>query len=191
MSDVTIGILMRDSLSTIKIVLGALSDEVQEYHSKIIILDNNSLDGSPEAIEIMMKNNLLKTFDIELKRVGALIGERKKNIELMRRKLSEECGTKYLMFVDSDVLLPPRAIPKLIKEMEKNKKLGMMGIVHFPNESHVKMGAAMLRTALAKKIKWRYDNEGCDCINAARQLLEMGYKTEHHKELIARHLMAF
>jgi glycosyltransferase involved in cell wall biosynthesis len=188
--DVSVFIPTRDSLVTIKLILQALQPEFQECKPKIYIFENGSRDGTLEALCAFKHYNTFPDMDFVIKHFDDIGSIRPKSIELVRKNCCDTAKTKYLMFVDSDVLLPPMAILKLKDEFEQDPKLGMMGIFHYPNEQHVKMGATMLKTELAKKVKWKYDAEGCDCLNAARDIAARGYHVRHHPTLIARHLMA-
>jgi len=185
---ITICIPTKDNLPTIKLILVPLS--YQDCFCRIIIMDNGSKDGTLEAVQAMIKNNIFRDLKVELINFGEWSGVKEKNIEKVRYEFSQVSNTKYLMFIDADVLIPPYVIEGMINTMEKNEKIGMLGLKYDVLSDHVKMGATILRTELAKKIKWKYDEEKCDCLYCAEQIVKMGFSVQHFP-VTARHLLAF
>lgn len=187
---ITICIPVRDSLSTIKIILNSLN--YQNVYPKIIILDNGSKDGTFEALCAMKHNHYFKDLNIELQYIGeSPTARRISNLEFVRRKFCEIVDTEFLFFLDSDVLLPPDVINDLIEEMDNDKELGMLGIKYDVNTNHVKVGATLFRTEDIKNQEWDRDEKECQCIKVAKELLVRGKKVKHYDKLQGRHLKAF
>lgn len=189
MEDITICIPVYNSLPTIKIVLNALN--FQDTYPKIIVLDNGSKDGTFEALESMLINKWFPDLKIELRHFGQISLRKHQNMDLVRHKLCQLVKTKYMMFIDSDVLLPPYVIRPMLEVMEKRKDLGMLGLKYDVNTNHVKMGATILRTRLVKDLVWRRTEKECQCLCCAKEMLVRGFKVEHYQKALARHLLAF
>lgn len=185
----TICIPCFNSLPTIRVVLNVLN--FQDLYPKIIILDNGSTDGTFEALSAMKVYKWFKDLDIELRCFGQISNRGHQNINFIRHKFCELVKTKYLMFLDSDVLLPPYILKPLLEVIEKREDLGMLGLKYDVNTNHVKMGATILRSALAKNIKWKKTEDACECLNCAKDLLVRGFKVEHYDKQLARHLLSF
>lgn len=186
---ITICIPCYNNLSTIKIVLGSLN--YQDIYPRIIILDNGSKDGTFEALEGILVNKWFPDLKTELRHFGQISLRKHQNMDLVRHKLCQLVKTKYLMFIDSDVLIPPYCIKPMLKVMEKRKDLGMLGLKYDVNTRHVKIGATILRTELVKDLKWKRTETECQCLCCAKELLIRGFKVEHYDKTQARHLLAF
>ena len=171
--ELTVCIPTYNSAGTIKRSLDSLMR--QEIRPRIIIYDNGSTDGTIELIEAMLRNNVYKDADISFNKTTHVPGGKDKNICFMRFKLTELVNTEFLFFLDSDVMIPPGALKPILLEMKKYKTLGMLGLRYDDNPPHVKMGATILRTELAKKVKYAWDNQGCDCVHTAKQIRSMGH----------------
>lgn len=187
---VTICIPTHNSLSTIKIVLGAF--KFQDVYPKIIILENGSRDGTFEALAAMIRNRWFKKLKIDLQFFGSDVTLRKhQNLNMVRHHFCQHVTTPYLMFVDSDVLVPPYCIIPMLDHLDKFPKIGMLALVCDVEAGHVQLGASVLRTELVKDLKWRRQDEECQCICAAKHLLVRGFSVENYTKTSARHLLAF
>jgi len=183
--ELTICIPTLNCANTLASVLDCLRYQGME-RPKIIISDNGSKDGTLEMLRAMIKNKWFP-FDIKIQQFLERIGGMILNVPHMRFRLSEALKTPFVFWLDSDVLLTPYALPTLVKEMKKRKNLGMLGIRYEPLANHVKMGAVLMKSEVAKEVKWRIDKL-CECTNCCNQLTLKGLKTEYHKTLQARHL---
>jgi glycosyltransferase involved in cell wall biosynthesis len=187
---ITVCIPTYNSVHTIYWCLWALRN--QTINPKILVFDNGSIDGTPEALEAAIRNKVFKELDIEFRRLGRISGEgREKNIPFIRNKLVQAVQTDYAFSLDSDVILPPNTLPSLIELMEKKPLLAELTIVHDAvNNKHDTTSATLFRAEVFKKIKWVWDKDGCDCVHAKNQILAMGYETGKMSTLLARHLLA-
>ena len=188
-NDVTICIPVKDNLSTIKIILNALN--FQDIYPKIIVLDNGSKDGTFEALTMMIHNKFFPDLNIELKHFGEITRTTFQNMDSVRHKLCEMVDTKYIMFIDSDVLIPPYCINPMLKKLGHDNRIGMLGLQYDYNATHVKLGATIIRTELAKVVKWKRTDDECQCLCCAKEVLVRGYTVEHYTKTLARHLLAF
>lgn len=150
----------------------------------IKIMDNDSKDGSLEMIQTAIKNKWFGEVDIKISEAPDRV--RKLNILLMRYKLAQSVDTEFIMFIDADVILYPNTVSEMLKEFKENT--GMMGVCYVPYTDHVRIGATIMRSEVAKKINWRMDKENCECKNCANQLKEMGLETIGFKGATAQHL---
>lgn len=187
-ADITICIPTKNNLPTIKLILNALN--YQDIYPKIIVFDNGSIDGTLEAMQTMIKNKVLGDLDVELIDFGEWTGIREQNLDKMRYELSQMVKTKYLMFIDADVLIPPYVIIPMLDQMEKDVNIGMLGLKYDVMAEHVKIGASILRTNLTQGIVWNRENNKCNCLCAIEYMQLRGFKAEHFPTT-ARHLLAF
>ncbi|KKK81956.1 hypothetical protein LCGC14_2808230, partial [marine sediment metagenome] len=141
--DLTFCIVTWNSAATLKAVIQRIMK--QNLLPNILIYDNGSTDGTVEMVKAFIKSRWFEGATIELIEDIHMEGGRVRNIAHCRYMLSQRAESKYIMFVDSDVLLPPFIMGRLVKELD-NPKLGMIGVRYEPNANHVKMGATLLRT---------------------------------------------
>lgn len=186
MEMVTICIPTYNSANYIKNVLDSLT--MQGEKIKVLLMDNGSKDGTVALIEALLKSKYYP-YKIAFYECPYLRKGRVKNIPKIRYELCKIIDTELMMFLDSDVLLPPHAVHYLKQEFEKTENCGMMGVCYEPYANHVLMGAVMLRTEDARHIKWIFDMKGkCECLNAAEQLQAKNLAVKYHPWLMARHL---
>jgi len=171
--ELTILIPTFNSAGTVKKALDSLM--TQGFRPKIVVYDNGSTDGTIELIEAMLRNRYYKEADILFKKTNQVPGGKNKNVCFMRYKLTELVETEFMFFLDSDIVLPAGVLKPLLTELKKFKNLGMLGLRYEQNPSHVKMGATALRTELAKKVKYVWDERACECIHAGKEIRSMGY----------------
>lgn len=186
----TICIPTFNSLSTIKIVLTSLT--VQNFLPKIIILDNGSRDGTFEALCVMQKNHWFKKLNFDLRYFGDKVTMRKhQNLDMVRHRFCELVKTKYLMFIDSDVLIPPYCIISMLDHLERHPMLGMLALKVDPKANHVQLGASILRNELLANLEWRRTDTECQCRCVAKHILIQGFDVKDFLDTQARHLLAF
>jgi GT2 family glycosyltransferase len=157
---------------------------------KVLVYDNGSADGTAEMLKKQIENKWWKPELIELKLIETTerSGGRTLNIPFMRHRLSQEAETEYVFFLDQDVQLPVLALKKVIEEFEKKEYVGMIGIRYEPTADHVQMGATLMKTEIAKKIKWQMTADACECLNCIKELQNLGLVSEYHPYLQARHI---
>lgn len=185
----TVCLPTHNSLCTIRIVLQGLS--MQAVRPLTLVLDNGSRDGTRQAVSTMIRNKWFPNLNLKLETINELSGHASKNIPFVRHKLTDMCKTNFLMFLDSDVLLPPIILQPMIQQMIDNPKLGMLGLLYDPHTNHVKLGATMIRTYLIKDHKWRLEPGKCECVEVSRFIASQGYSVEHFPDQTARHMRYF
>jgi len=186
--DITFCILTFNSAATIKAVLQRIMLQ-NIVDPNILIYDNGSKDGTVEMIQAIIKNNWFMGAKIELIDDIHLDGGTMRNIVHGRYMVSQRVKTKYMMFIDSDVLIPQFSVRRVFSEIEKPEN-GMMAIRYSPNANHVQLGATMLRTKHAKNSKWQY-NPKCECSHLKDELEENNLTVKYHDGFQATHLGLF
>lgn len=114
-------------------------------------------------------------------------GNREKNVEHAYAKMLCQVETPFVLFVDADVAPPSGIVADMIEALDSEPELGIIGAQYDFTATHVKMGCSMMRTEVAKEIRWR--SKGCVCfwLND-EELPRRGLKARHLKEKFARHL---
>ena len=186
--NLTFCILTYNSAGTVKATVQRIMK--QNIIPKIMIYDNGSVDGTVEMVQAWIKNRWFGQAEIELIIDNHLAGGTVRNIAHCRYMASQKIKTKYIMFVDSDVLLPPFIMARLVKDMEGDPKIGMIGIRYEPNAKHVKMGSTIIKTELAKVAVWR-GHPKCECLHLKDELEDKGLVVKYHNEFQATHLRIF
>ena len=185
----TVCIPTHNNLPTIRIALTGLSHQL--LRPRILVLDNGSKDGTVEALGAQLKNKWFGNMQLELTKSNAVSGGRTKNIPLVRHLFCQTVITDFLMFLDSDVLIPPNILSPMLELVLARPKLGMLGLRYDPIASHVKLGATIVRTAIVKDHRWKIDPQVCECVRVARFFESGGFTVEHFPDQTARHLRYF
>lgn len=102
-----------------------------------------------------------------------------------RAKMFAEAATEYVWCADPDVLLPQGAIRKAVEAMDGDPKLGAVGVQYDRDVDHVKFGAMLVRTELARKLT--LTPVGCLCRGANEELEYMGCVVKHLDGVYACH----
>lgn len=187
--DVTIYIPTRNSVCTFSPVLSRL--RMQTLRPVVFVVDSGSIDGTKEAVQRQIESGVQGGLDLNLLEVPGPDRLKAYSICKVRHFCSEHCKTKILMFIDSDVLLPPDIIGPMLKQLDDNPKIGMLGIRYDPRTNHVKMGATMILAQLAKEHKWRMTDNACECINFSKDIFSLDWLTFHVPDQTARHMLRF
>jgi hypothetical protein len=110
------------------------------------------------------------------------------------RNRAKECGkAHYVMFLDSDVVLPPQGIERLIYGLIFNPGYAALGInyqdpVPLPGAAHVAMGAVLFVRPILERIQFRSAPRLCECYHCCLDLRAMGYGIDYIPGLRAEHL---
>ncbi len=189
--DVTVAIPTFNSTCTIMSVLQRLFH--QGIKPMILIIDNGSKDGTVEMLQAVIDNKWFGTADIVLQTAPQLIGGREKSIPYIRYKLAQAVKTEYLFFLDSDVLLPGYCLPGLKEYMEEDANRAGVAVRYEPLADHVQFGAILMKTEIAKQIKWKISEGKCECHWATESLKAMNpaWETVFHPHYQAMHLKGF
>lgn len=119
---VTICIPVKNRAWCIRQLLEALENiEYQKHLLKVIFVDDYSTDGTYEIIyEWASKTSKKGFYDVRVIRART-------NIPQARNICIKHMEGKYLLFWDSDVIPPPDLLRKMIKIMERDSKIGVIG----------------------------------------------------------------
>jgi len=90
-------------------------NQASEIPSEVIVVDNNSSDGTPELIESSFPN-------FTVIRNASNLGFSKAN----NIGIAMSCG-RYLCLINSDVVLPPHCLDRLFRFMEANPEVAVSG----------------------------------------------------------------
>jgi len=152
----------------------------------IEVIDTGSKDGCLEMIDKQIENKHWFPAKISLKREKINLNKHETKA-WYRTKVVKECKTKYLMFLNASVLLPPYCLRPMIEHLAADTNLAMIGLRYDPNAYHIQMGAAVFKTAIAKQLDWKPGKQ-CACRTVRDQLVSMGYKIEQADDMLALHL---
>lgn len=96
------------------------------------------------------------------------------------------------MFLDSDVVLPPRGIERLVFGLFFNRRYAALGINYqdpvVGPSSHVAMGATLFLRPVLERIRFRAEAGKCECLCCCIDLRRMGYHVDYLPRLRAIHL---
>lgn len=95
--------------------LGSLEKELNTIDHEIIVADNNSTDGSREMIKRVFPNVILI--------------ENTENIGFPEasNQILSKCHGEYLMLLNSDTVVLPRAVKKLMEFLDSHREYGAAG----------------------------------------------------------------
>ncbi|HOK95544.1 MAG TPA: glycosyltransferase family A protein [Anaerohalosphaeraceae bacterium] len=189
--DVTVAIPTFNSACTIMSVLQRLLH--QDVKPTILMIDNGSKDGTVEMLQAVIDNKWFGAADIVLQTAPQLLGGREKNIPYMRHKLAQAVETEYLFFLDSDVLLQGHCLLDLKEYMDEDANRKGVAVRYDPLADHVQFGAILMKTQIAKQIKWNTGEGKCECRWAVESLKEMNpdWYVTLHPDYQAMHLKGF
>jgi len=186
--DVTILIPTYQGSDTLQLVLtkGIMR---QGINPKVIIMDNDSTDGTYQMLDTAIKNKWYGGLDVELHKCERVDAEPKHNKCIIRQKLAPMVKTKYTFWLDDDVLLPSFGIRQMLDEIISLPKCGCLAMQYQPFTPHISIGATLMLTEVSNKVKWQCDSkEPCECNGAMDQIRKMSYDVMYFKRAMAREL---
>lgn len=106
------------TLQCIQSVIKQYENELEKKEIEIIVVDNNSIDGSP--LEILKIKNKIPNLTLTLN---------KKNVGFARgcNIGAKETLGKYILFLNSDTKVLNRGFLSMIEFLEKNPKIAILG----------------------------------------------------------------
>lgn len=186
--DLTVAIPVYNGINTLPVVLDNLANPNYTglSHLNVTIVDNGSRDGSSEFVDTIIRNkwfhNLTITKHVEPQRPGGLAA----NIPAVRAKLAQVVNTKYILYLNHSNILPPYAIVNLYNDFIARTNCGALAIQYDPRTAHVESGCTLMETENARKIKWGYEGQKCDCWFMKESLELLGLSTDHQEGVMAR-----
>jgi len=117
---VSVTITTYNSENTINDVLNALLN--QEYPLKrieVIVIDGHSVDNTVDKVRIFMEKHRDKFYDFQL-----IIHDKNYGVSKARNDAIKLAKGRFIVILDSDVVLPPNAISKMVSFLEANPEVG-------------------------------------------------------------------
>ena len=118
---------------------------------EVLVYDDGSVDGSGAMVSELAgrgyyqrpekNHDALRLFYFPSQHTDAPLPE---NALKVRRYLGDIAQQEYIFFLDSDVILPPNALPELLAGLKASNAM-FMGIMYEPTSSHqhVMFGATL------------------------------------------------
>jgi GT2 family glycosyltransferase len=113
--DVTIIIVSYNTMRLLEACLHSIYNNISELNFEVIVVDNNSRDGSQE----MVKKNFS---DVKLIQNKENLGFSKANNQGIRIAKGD-----YLLLLNPDTAIMPEALDSMVEFMKKNQKVGAIG----------------------------------------------------------------
>ena len=122
-------------------------------------------------------------------------GEQRLDAIVRARNRAKQVGTAhYAMFLDDDIVLPPRGIEKLVYALIFNPRYAAIGIdcqaliQPSPWAVHVGMGAVLFIRPILEQIHFRTEPGKCECLCCCEDIRRMGYCIDYLPGVRAEHL---
>jgi N-acetylglucosaminyl-diphospho-decaprenol L-rhamnosyltransferase len=112
--DVTAIIICHDVREEVLTCLASLEAHAGRLRAELIVVDNASSDGTVEAVESAYPHCRTVRLD------------RNEGLPARNHGLRRARG-RYRMFIDSDAVLCPGALPTLVRVLEENPRIGLVG----------------------------------------------------------------
>jgi len=115
-------------------------------------------------------------------------------IAQVRNRAKKMGNAHYVMFLDDDVVLPPKGIEKLVYAIFFNPHYAAIGIDYqghsqpSPWTNHVAMGAVMFVRPILERIHFRTEPNRCECDCCCEDIRRMGYLIDYLPGIKAKHL---
>jgi len=122
---VTITISTYNSEATIDDVLNSLLQ--QDYPLKlieVIVIDDHSIDETVNKVKRFMEEHGNKFYDFKL-----IVHDRNYGVSKARNDGIKHARAKYIVILDSDVVLPPNAISNMVSFLESNPDVGCVQLL--------------------------------------------------------------
>jgi len=118
-----------------------------------------------------------------------------KNLEHLWKKMTMAVDTRYIWYIDGDVIAPKDSGRVLREYLDTHPDCAFVGIIYDHKTDHVKMGCSMGRTSIMQKLDWQ--SIGCPCRWVNYQLRKWGHTVAHidphvrpadtHARMVATH----
>lgn len=122
MPDLSISIVNFNTKEPLRQCLKSIQDTVKGLNYEVIVVDNNSVDGSVQ----MLKD--------ELSFVKLIVNKENRGATVAKNQSFAEAKGRYILILDSDIEVLQGAVEDMFNFMEKNPSVGILGPgVLFPN----------------------------------------------------------
>lgn len=117
---------------------------------------------------------------------------RAQTIARARNDVKQQGRSPLTMFLDRDVLLPPRGIEALAAALTADPEFGALGIDYGPPQpspaAHIGMGAVMFPRRVLERITFYAEPRRCECQCCCDDLRKWGYKVDYLPGFRAGHV---
>ena len=117
--------------------------------------------------------------------------DRIQTIARARNEAKTQGAAPYVLFLDRDVVLPPRGIERLAFGLALHWEYGALGINYqspAPSPAqHVAMGAVLFRRPVLEQIRFRTEPGRCECLCCCLDLRQLGYEIDYLPTIRAEH----
>jgi len=150
----------------------------QQGNYPLIVIDNSSTDNTPD---ILKSHNIpFTTFPHTDKR--------RYNIKTLRTLQNQAVNTEYMLFLDSDVVLPENAINKAYEYLSTQSPDVVGVAIRYSTGNHYAQGSLLVKTEYAKKVVYDVDNEiVCSCTELQKGIESQGKRFVFLPDLMAIH----
>ncbi len=165
----------------------------------VIVLTRES---SPLAREVALGLRIQSGVDL---RVHRHVGERLETdrtrweaIARARNQAKSLGAPPFVMFLDDDVALGPGAVQALAEALIRRQGYAALAADYLGQTSplgqsiqttrHVAMGATLFRRVVLERIRFRYEDQKCECQCCCDDLRRMGHGVAYVKGAAARHV---
>jgi GT2 family glycosyltransferase len=122
MIELSISIVNFNTKEPLRRCLKSIQNTIGELNYEVIVVDNNSKDGSAE----MLRN--------EFAFVKLIANKENKGATVAKNQSFRQAKGRYVLILDSDIEILPGAIEEMFHFMDMNPKVGVLGpSVLFPN----------------------------------------------------------
>ncbi len=185
MSEITVAIPSYNAVMYLPYIFSRLQHQ-KIPNLPVILMDQGSRDGTQGWASSVMGNNFYAKKSQEKNALNFSFFQRQQdpkshpyvNAMAARQGIAKLVKTKYVFFLDPDVLIKPLVLPRLIDEME-NTGAPYMGLKYEPDAldahpsglKHIMLGATLWKTEKFLKVPEFTHNElkkGCDCNHCFR-----------------------
>lgn len=122
MIDISISIVNFNTKEPLRRCLKSIRDNIKGLNYEVIVVDNNSNDGSAEMVRD------------EFPSAQVIVNKENKGATVAKNQTFHQAQGKYVLILDSDIEILPGTIEEMVRYMEINSKIGILGPrVLFPN----------------------------------------------------------
>ena len=115
MKPFSIGIITRNRKKMLRTCLASIYEKIREISMEVIVVDNNSKDGTPEMVQNEFANAQL------------IVNRVNKGVAKTRNQIIERYHGEYLLLIDDDIEIQSSNFRDLIVYMQNNKEVGIIG----------------------------------------------------------------
>jgi glycosyltransferase involved in cell wall biosynthesis len=199
--DVTVCMPVYNSIFTVQKALRSTWFGRQSTPVNMFICENGSTDGTQDLLRGLRDPSVTRDWWLGRSKWRNLVVFEQPQEESLNGRFPREyfniracfshmfkhVKTKYILTLDGDVDLPAGIIRTLLECMERDEKLGIVGVLYDLQASHVKHGLSLMTTANARRWVERLQINECMCAQWCRMAEDDGLKCVNLPGITARH----